>query len=247
MNNSTNNDDEKIGNHTLEDNNNENSETNKSKNKLQCKKKRNNKILTTMKALQGKSDTVDYTPVMFGKIDCQTTDIMYLASLSQYCNMGLSLNTFYDTIIDSEDNIIHIEENEPKIKWPPIKLNYTKNINTDEFSHFEFLKWSIEKEKNEDKIVRQLNQELLLYQEDDNIIFYDNANLPASPEELTLNHNYDYDNDNTNTIDCYENKVGCHANDKVTCVISDLDNLVGEISKNKNIEYSLFDEAIEIC
>ncbi|XP_057329117.1 condensin complex subunit 2-like [Microplitis mediator] len=252
MNKITNND-KNNNNHTLEDNNNnsENSQTNgtkKAKNKIKSKKKSNNKILTTIKALQGKSDTVDYTPVMFGEIDCQTTNTMYLTSLPQYCNIGLSLNTYYDTIIDTEDNIIDVHQDEPKIKWPPVnKLNYIKNINRDEFSHFQFLKWSIEKDKDEDKFVGQLDQELLLCQDDDNIVLDDNANLPASSsssEELTLNHSYDYDN--TNTIDFYENKVSCHNNNKISCVIADINNFTEETSRKNNIEYSLLDEAIEI-
>ncbi|XP_008557712.1 condensin complex subunit 2 [Microplitis demolitor] len=217
----------------------ETNEENGKPKKKKKKKKGSQKILTTIEALQGKVDVVDYTPVMFGEGDCQTTNMLYQASLPQHCDLGLGLNPFNDVIIDNDVDELGADNDESRLPWPPVKADSNLDINSI-FSQFEILHWSIEQE---DQALNMPSQESFS-QDDDNLVFDPDASIPLDDDAQNFNDvNYFAadENDNEN-----ENEVGCHATNQAPYVVADLQNIIERMPMNKKLEYSYFSDAVDI-
>ncbi|XP_074096553.1 condensin complex subunit 2 [Cotesia typhae] len=218
----------------------ENGEDEQNNVKKKKKKKRGSqKILTTIEALQGKVDTVDYTPVMFGNSDCQTTNMLYQASLPQHCGLGLSLNPYNDVIIDSVDE--NTENNDQtRIVWPPLRVDFANQQINNLFSTFEILHWSVEQDEGESP---NMSSQESLSQDDDNLAFDLDASVPPEEDE---NNDGNFFFADQNEEEEEEVEIGCNAQSRAPCVVADLKNLIERMPMNKKLEYSIFNEGVDI-
>lgn len=196
--------------------------------------KKNQKILTTIEALQGDIDVVSLTPPMFGETDCQTTDMLYQAMLPQHANHGVCLHPYNDVVLDVADNT-NKNTDEQRIPWPPIQLDNKREIAT-MFTNFEFLNWSAEQEEI---ITPQSSQEPSspLHEQ---LAFDLDASLPVDdgPNHTAMNY-FDMNDDND------ESQVGCYAAMHAPANIVNVNNTINKVP-SKNLEYSFFQDNLDI-
>ncbi|XP_034947566.1 condensin complex subunit 2-like [Chelonus insularis] len=202
----------------------------------QRKKKRNanKELFTTIKALEGKKDSISLDPIMYGENDCQLPSMLYQYLFPQHCTPSLFLHFYNDIIID--ENVVGNDTNSNiHISWPPILPSSEREINS-LCTNFEFINYSIDSENSSPNSSQSQPQSL---PQDNNLVFDFDASLPPNNEFEDVADSYEMDNDD------YEHRVGCHSQPAGPVMLATLENIIDKLP-TRRLEYSVFDHSLNI-